>query len=1055
MVRFFIDRPIFAWVIAILIMLAGALSVISLPVQQYPTIAPPAVEINAMYPGASAKTAEDSVTQVIEQNMTGLDNLLYMSSSSSSSGSVSVTLTFALGTDPDIAQVQVQNQLQQATSQLPSEVQKQGLSVRKSSASFMSVMAFISTDGSMTQSDIQDYVSSHIADPLSRVNGVGDVQVFGSQYAMRLWLDPAKLTSYQLTPIDVYQAIEAQNTEVTVGQIGGAPSVPGQQINATITAQNRLESVDQFKNILLKVRSDGSQVRVKDVARVELNGEDLSVLAQFNGNGASGIAIKLATGANAIDTQKLVDDKIADLAQSMPKGLKVVKAMDTVPFVKISIEEVVHTLIEAVVLVFLVMLLFLQNLRATLIPTIAVPVVLLGTFGVMSIMGFSVNTLTMFGMVLAIGLLVDDAIVVVENVERVMAEDNLPPLEATRKAMGEITGALIGVAMVLSAVFVPMAFMSGSTGAIYRQFSLTIVSSMVLSVIVAMIFTPALCATMLKPHHGEKTTGFFGWFNRQFNRSSEKYTNGVKNALSRPKRLCVVYAIMLPLIGWMFTSIPASFLPEEDQGNFMVMVQLPTGATLERTEKVMKEVREYFEENEKDTVNSFFQVSGFSFVGQSQNAGMGFLELKDWSERTEPGQDVNSIIGRAMQHFSQNNEGVIFAINPPAIRELGQATGFDMYLEDRTGIGHDKLMAARNTLLQAANQNPALQKVRPNGLDDQAQFFIDLDYEKAKALGVSISDINQTLSMAWGSSYVNDFIDQGRIKRVYIQADAPYRMTPDDLNHWYVRNHEDKMVPFNAFSHTRWGMGSPNLQRYNGNSAVEILGEAAPGYSTGDAMNAMEDIAKTLPDGVASWTGMSYQERQSGDQAPILYALSMLIVFLSLAALYESWTIPMAVILVVPLGILGALAATMMRGLENDVYLQVGLLTTIGLSAKNAILIVEFAKDLYEKGMGLVEATLEACRMRLRPILMTSFAFILGVLPLATSTGAGANSRHAIGTSVIGGMLTATFLAIFFVPLFYVGVMKLFGSKKAEPATKQAETVTLTQETQQDNSSDY
>ncbi|WP_105902435.1 efflux RND transporter permease subunit [Vibrio gangliei] len=1040
MVRFFIDRPIFSWVIAILIMLAGVLSVMSLPIQQYPTIAPPAVQISAVYPGASAKTAEDSVTQVIEQNMTGLDNLLYMSSSSSSSGSVSVTLTFALGTDPDIAQVQVQNQLQQAMSQLPSDVQKQGLSVRKSSASFMSVNAFISTDGSMTQSDIQDYVSSHIADPLSRLNGVGDVQVFGSQYAMRLWLDPAKLTSYQLTPIDVYQAIESQNTEVTVGQIGGAPAVPGQQINATITAQNRLQSVEQFKNILLKVRSDGSQVRVKDVARVELNGEDLSVLAQYNGQGASGIAIKLATGANAIATQKLVDEKLAELEKSMPEGLKVVKAMDTVPFVKISIEEVVHTLIEAVVLVFLVMLLFLQNWRATLIPTIAVPVVLLGTFGVMAAMGFSVNTLTMFGMVLAIGLLVDDAIVVVENVERVMAEENLPPLEATRKAMSEITGALIGVAMVLSAVFVPMAFMSGSTGAIYRQFSLTIVSSMVLSVIVAMIFTPALCATMLKPHHGEKTTGFFGWFNRHFNRSSEKYTNGVRKILSRPKRVFIIYVVMLPLIGWMFTSIPSSFLPDEDQGNFMVMVQLPTGATLERTEKVMADVREYFTENEKDTVKSFFQVSGFSFVGQSQNAGMAFLELKDWSERTKPGQDVNSIIGRAMQHLSQNKEGVVFAINPPAIRELGQASGFDMYFEDRTGIGHDKLMQARDMLLQAANQNPALQKVRPNGLDDQAQFYIDLDYEKAKALGVSISDINQTLSMAWGSSYVNDFIDQGRIKRVYIQADAPYRMTPDDLNHWYVRNDQDKMVPFNAFSHTRWGMGSPNLQRYNGNSAVEILGEAAPGYSTGDAMKAIEDIAKTLPDGVGvSWTGMSYQERESGDQAPMLYALSMLIVFLSLAALYESWTIPMAVILVVPLGVLGALGATMMRGLENDVYLQVGLLTTIGLSAKNAILIVEFAKDLYEKGMGLMEATLEACRMRLRPILMTSFAFILGVLPLATSTGAGANSRHAIGTSVIGGMLTATFLAIFFVPMFYVGVMKLFGGKRkqAENHTQQ------------------
>ncbi|WP_086982820.1 efflux RND transporter permease subunit [Vibrio aphrogenes] len=1040
MVRFFIDRPIFSWVVAILIMLAGVLSVMNLPVQQYPTIAPPAVQINAIYPGASAKTAEDSVTQVIEQNMTGLDNLLYMSSSSSSSGTVTVTLTFALGTDPDIAQVQVQNQLQQAMSQLPSEVQKQGLSVRKSSSSFMSVIGFISTDGSMNQSDIQDYVSSNISDPLSRINGVGDVQVFGSQYAMRLWLDPAKLTSYQLTPLDVYQAIEAQNTEVTVGQIGGAPSIPGQQINATITAQNRLENVDQFKNILLKVRSDGSQVRVKDVARVELNGEDLSVLARYNGQGASGIAIKLATGANAIETQKLVDAKLAELEKSMPAGLKVVKALDTVPFVKISIKEVLHTLVEAVVLVFLVMLLFLQNWRATLIPTIAVPVVLLGTFGVMSFMGFSINTLTMFGMVLAIGLLVDDAIVVVENVERVMAEDKLPPLQATRKAMGEITGALIGVAMVLSAVFVPMAFMSGSTGAIYRQFSLTIVSSMVLSVIVAMIFTPALCATMLKPQHGEKTTGFFGWFNRHFKRSSEKYTNGVHKMLSRPKRAFVIYIVILPLIGWMFTSIPSSFLPDEDQGNFMVMVQLPTGATLERTEKVMADVRQYFVENEKDTVKSFFQVSGFSFVGKSQNAAMGFLELKDWSERTKPGQDVNSIIGRAMRHFSQNNEGVIFAVNPPAIRELGQASGFDLYLEDRAGLGHDKLMQARNMLLQAANQNPALQKVRPNGLSDQAQFYIDLDYEKAKALGVSINDINQTLSMAWGSAYVNDFIDQGRIKRVYIQADAPYRMTPDDLNQWYVRNNEGKMVPFNAFTHTHWGVGSPNLQRYNGNSAVEILGESAPGYSTGDAMKAIENIAKTLPDGVAvSWTGMSYQERESGDQAPMLYALSMLIVFLSLAALYESWTIPMAVILVVPLGILGALAATMVRGLENDVYLQVGLLTTIGLSAKNAILIVEFAKDLHEKGLGLMEATLEACRMRLRPILMTSFAFILGVLPLATSTGAGANSRHAIGTSVIGGMLTATFLAIFFVPMFYVGVMKLFGGKRKVSPNKTEE----------------
>ncbi|WP_153447415.1 efflux RND transporter permease subunit [Vibrio algicola] len=1041
MANFFIDRPIFAWVIAILVMLGGALAVIGLPVQQYPTIAPPAVQINATYPGASAQTAENSVTQVIEQNMTGLDNLLYMSSSSSSSGSVTVTLTFALGTDPDIAQVQVQNQLTQATSQMPSEVQKQGLSVRKSSSTFMSVIGFISEDGSMTSSDIKDYVNSHISDPVSRVNGVGDTQVFGSQYAMRIWLNPAKLTSYQLTPTDVYNAIEAQNTEVTVGQIGGAPAVPGQMINATITAQNRLESVSQFENILLKVGTDGSQVRVKDIARVELNGEDMSVLPRFNGQGASGIGIKLATGANAIDTQKLVDQKLAELEKNMPKGLKMVKAMDTIPFVKLSIEEVIHTLFEAIVLVFLVMYLFLQNIRATLIPTIAVPVVLLGAFGVMSAMGFSVNTLTMFGMVLAIGLLVDDAIVVVENVERVMAEENLPPKEATKKAMSEISGALVGVAMVLSAVFIPMAFMSGSTGAIYRQFSLTIVASMVLSVLVAMIFTPALCATMLKPSHGEKTTGFFGWFNRKFNSTSKSYTAGVGKLLSRPKRLFVVYVVILPLIGWMFMNIPASFLPDEDQGNFMVLVQLPAGATLERTEKVMDDVRQYFDENEKDNVESFFQVAGYSFVGQAQNASMAFVGLKDWSKRTNPDQDVNAIIGRAMKHFAGNKDGVIFAVNPPAIRELGQATGFDFFLEDQAGLGHDKLMAARNQLLQAAAKSPVLQKVRPNGLEDTAQYYIDLDYEKAKALDVSIGDINQTLSIAWGSSYVNDFIDKGRVKRVYMQADAPYRMSPDNLNDWYVRNGKGKMVPFNAFSHSHWGTSSPNLQRYNGNSAVEILGEAAPGYSTGDSMDAIEAIAKTLPPGVAvSWTGMSYQERMSGSQAPMLYAISMVIVFLSLAALYESWSIPVAVILVVPLGILGALAATMMRGLENDVYLQVGLLTTIGLSAKNAILIVEFAKDLYDKGMGLMEATMEACRLRLRPILMTSFAFILGVMPLALSTGAGANSRHAIGTSVIGGMLTATFLAIFFVPLFYVAVMKIFGGKRPEPTAEVEQT---------------
>ncbi|HIF9110084.1 TPA: efflux RND transporter permease subunit [Photobacterium damselae] len=1035
MSRFFIGRPIFAWVIAIIIMLAGTMAILTLPVAQYPTIAPPAIQISATYQGASAKTVEDSVTQVIEQNMTGLDNLMYMSSTSDSSGNASITLTFEAGTDPDIAQVQVQNNLQRATSQLPTEVQQLGISVRKSTSSFMSVTAFVSTDNSMTGQDIMDYVSSRVKDPVSRVAGVGDVMVFGTQYAMRIWLDPAKLNSYNLTPIDIVNAIRQQNTQVTVGQIGGAPAVKGQMINATITARNRLESVQQFKDILLRVNKDGSQIRIKDVARVELGGESSDFITRFDGKPASGIGIKLATGANALDTQKAVDAKLEELSANFPQGLKMYKAMDTNPFVKLSIEEVVSTLFEAIVLVFLVMYLFLQNIRATLIPTIAVPVVLLGTFGVMAACGFTINTLTMFGLVLAIGLLVDDAIVVVENVERVMSEEGLSPVEATKKSMGQISGALVGVAMVLSAVFVPMAFMTGSTGAIYRQFSLTIVAAMVLSVLVAMILTPALCATMLKAgdaDHGEKK-GFFGWFNRIFDRTANGYQSSVAGILKRSGRFVIVYLLLLPVIGWMFKSIPSSFLPNEDQGNFMVMVQLPPGASLERSQKVMDEVTHYFETEEQSTVESVFTVSGFSFVGQAQNAGMAFVGLKDWSERTAPGTDVNSIIKRAMIHFKDNQDAMIFAVNPPAIRELGQASGFDFFLEDRAGLGHEKLLQARNQLLGMANQNPALQKVRPNGLEDNSQFFIDLDYEKAKALGIDINDINKTLSIAWGSSYVNDFIDRGRIKKVYVQADAPYRMSPKDISDWYVRNNKGEMVPFSAFSQSHWGFGSPRLARYNGNSAFEILGEAALGYSTGEAMAAIEQIASKLPEGITvSWTGMSYQERLAGSQAPMLYALSMLVVFLCLAALYESWSVPIAVILVVPLGVLGALAATMFRGLENDVYFQVGLLTTIGLAAKNAILIVEFAKELHEKGMGLIEATVEACRMRLRPIIMTSLAFILGVLPLVMSSGAGANSRHAIGTSVMGGMISATVLAIFFVPLFFVLITKLFTRKKAE-----------------------
>jgi hydrophobe/amphiphile efflux-1 (HAE1) family protein len=1026
MSRFFIDRPVFAWVLAILVMLGGVLAIMGLPIAQYPTIAPPAIQVNAVYPGASASTVENSVTQILEQNMKGLDHLLYMSATSDSAGNVSVTLTFQAGTDPDIAQVQVQNRLQQANSQLPAEVQQQGISVRKSSSSFMSLIAFKSDDGSMNSQDIADYVGSHLLDPISRLEGVGDVTQFGTQYAMRVWLDPNKLTSYQLTPLDISNAIKAQNSEVTVGQIGGTPAIQGQMINATITARNRLESLAQFRNILLKVNQDGSQVRLSDVARLELGGESYDKIARLDGDNASAMGIKLATGANALDTQKAVDAKLATLSQSFPPGLKMVKAMETVPFIKISIEEVIKTLLEAIVLVFLVMYLFLQNLRATLIPTIAVPVVLLGTFGIMSALGFTINTLTMFGLVLAIGLLVDDAIVVVENVERIMQEEGLSPLEATRKSMTQISGALIGVALVLSAVFVPMAFMQGSTGAIYRQFSLTIVSAMALSVLTAMILTPALCATLLKGDHQPHQHGFFAWFNRRFEWLAHRYEGGVSRILQRSGRSLILYVALLITLGWMFHLLPSSFLPEEDQGNFMVMVQLPAGASQQRTEAAVAKVQHYFATHEQATVQTVLGITGFSYSGNAQNAGMAFVSLKPWDQRQQPGQDVNAIIGRAMKTFSKIDDAMVFAVNPPSIRELGHATGFDFYLEDNGGLGHERLIAARNQLLKAASQDPALQKVRPSGLNDNAQFFIDIDYEKAMALGLNVDEINRTLSIAWGSSYVNQFVDHGRTKKVYLQADAPDRMSAQDLDKWFVRNTKGDMVPFNAFSSTHWGYGAPQLARYNGNPAVEIVGEAAPGHSTGEAMAAIERMASTLPHGVSiSWTGMSYQERQAGNQAPMLYGISILIVFLCLAALYESWSVPLSVILAVPLGVLGAVLATSLRGLENDVYFQVGLLTTMGLTAKNAILIVEFAKELHERGMDLLEATMTACRQRLRPIIMTSLAFMLGVLPLVLSSGAGANARHAIGTSVLGGMLSATLLAIFFIPLFFLLVFKL------------------------------
>ena len=1038
MARFFIDRPIFAWVIALVIMLAGSLAIIKLPVAQYPSIAPPAVSISASYPGASAKTVEDSVTQIIEQNMTGLDHLLYMSSQSDSAGRVSVTLTFQPGTDPDIAQVQVQNKLQQAMSLLPQEVQQQGIRVQKTSSSFLMVAAFISSDGSMNNDDLADYVVSNIKEPLSRLDGVGDITLFGSQYSMRVWLDPNKLNRVQMTPGDVQAAIKAQNAQVAFGKLGGTPSVEDQQFTATIMGQTRLSTVEQFNDILLRVNQDGSKVRLKDVARVELAGESYDADALYNGQSTAAVAIKLATGANALDTAEKVRAKLNELSDYFPANMEIVYPYDTTPFVKISIEEVVQTLIEAIFLVFCVMYLFLQNFRATLIPTIAVPVVLLGTFGVMAAFGFSINTLTMFGMVLAIGLLVDDAIVVVENVERLMSEEDLSPLEATRKSMTQITGALVGIALVLSAVFVPMAFFGGSTGAIYRQFSLTIVSAMTLSVLVALILTPALCATLLKPmKHGEfgAQRGFFGWFNRAFDAGTQRYQRGVGKVIKQGVRYSLIYGAMLAVLAVLFMRMPTSFLPEEDQGVIMSMVQLPVGATKQRTEVVLADMRDYFLKNEKDNVDSVLTVAGFSFAGSGQNSGMAFIKLKDWSERKSPDRSANAIIGRAMGYLFSIKEAQVFAFNLPPIPELGTATGFDFFLQDRGGIGHEKLMAARNQLLGMAAQDPTLVRVRPNGMEDTPQLDIKIDYEKALAQGLSIAEINNTLASAWGSAYVNDFIDRGRIKKVYMQADAPFRMNPEDLKLWYVRNSAGQMVPFSAFASTEWSFGSPRLERYNGVPAMEIVGEAAPGKSTGDAMAAIEQMVKKLPEGVGiEWTGLSFQERQAGSQAPALYAISLLVVFLCLAALYESWSIPFSVMLVVPLGVLGAIVAATLRGLENDVYFQVGLLTTIGLSAKNAILIVEFAKELYDKGMGLGEAVVEAARLRLRPILMTSLAFILGVLPLVISSGAGASSRNAIGTGVMGGMISATVLAIFFVPLFFVLVMRYFTSHKSKEA---------------------
>ncbi len=1038
MARYFIDRPIFAWVIAIIIMLAGALAITQLPISRYPLIAPPTVKVSATYPGASAQVVENSVTQIIEQNMKGLDGLIYMSATSESNGRATITLTFTSGTNSDIAQVQVQNKLQLAMPLLPQEVQRQGVSVTKTGEGFLMVVGFVSEDGSMSRNDIADYLAGSVVDPLSRVAGVGSTQLFGSQHAMRIWLDPDRLDTYRLTTADVVRAIQGQNQQVALGQLGGTPAVAGQELNAPINARGRLQTPEQFRDIVVRSNPDGSLLVLGDVARVELGSEDYSVIGRINGRPSAGIAISMTTGANALATANGVTALLDDLSPGFPAGLKVVVPYDTTPFVRVSIISVVSTLIEAIVLVFLVMYLFLQNFRATLIPTIAVPVVLLGTFGVLASMGYSINMLTMFAMVLAIGLLVDDAIVVVENVERVMTEEGLSPVEATRRSMDQITGALVGIALVLSAVFVPMAFMGGSTGVIYRQFAVTIVAAMALSVLVAIVLTPALCATMLKPvPRGHRATrkGFFGWFNRSFDRGSRNYHGAVQGILSRPGRPLLAFAAMVVVMAALFVRLPTAFLPEEDQGVLFTQIQAPVGATQERTLEVVKDVEKYFLEQEKEGVRSVFAAQGFSFGGAGQNTGMAFVGLKVWDERGSEELSADAIARRAMAHFSQAKDALIYSFSPPAVPELGVSAGFAFYLKDNARLGHDALLAARNQFLDAASRSPLMVNVRPNGLEDTPQLRIDVDDRRAAALGLTTEDINTALASAWGSQYIDDFIDRDRVKRVYVQADAEFRMKPEDFRRWSVRNAQGEMVPFSAFGSARWDYGSPRLERYNGVSAVQINGQAAPGESSGDAMLEVERLVAGLPPGFGiEWTGTSFQERQAGAQTPLLYTLSLLIVFLCLAALYESWTVPSAVLLVAPLGILGAVLANTLRGMERDVYFQVAMLTTVGLSSKNAILIVEFAKTNYDNGMNLVAATLAAVRIRLRPILMTSLAFGLGVLPLAIATGAGSGAQRAIGTGVVGGMIAGSFLGLFFTPVFFVLVERLFASGQERPS---------------------
>ncbi|MES9851076.1 MAG: efflux RND transporter permease subunit [Candidatus Thiodiazotropha sp. L084R] len=1034
MAKFFIHRPIFAWVVALMIMLAGLLSILNLPVSQYPTIAPPAIAITATYPGASAKTIEDSVTQIIETKMKGIDNLMYMKSSSEGIGTSTVTLTFAAGTDPDIAQMQVQNKLQLATPLLPEVVQRQGVKVAKAVMNFMQVVMFVSEDGSMSAIDLEDYMVSHVEDALSRVEGVGDVILFGSQYAMRIWVDPYKLRQYNLTPTDVTSAIRAENAEVAAGQLGAAPAAVDQPLNVTVNLQNRLRTPDEFGAIFLKNEASGASVRLRDVARIEIGSESYEQAARHNGKPAAGLAIKLATNANALNTAEAVQAKIDEITPFFPQGMRAFVAFDSTPFVRISINNVVQTLAEAVLLVFLVMYLFLQNFRATLIPTIAVPVVLLGTFGVLALFGYSINTLTLFAMVLAIGLLVDDAIVVVENVERVMHEEGLSPKEATLKSMQQITGALVGIATVLSAVFIPMAFFSGSAGVIYRQFSVTIVAAMVLSVIVAVVLSPALCATLLKPinPHKRPQRGFFAWFNRIFDQGTNGYARSIGGVIKRPLRFMLFYLLLVGVASYLYVTTPTGFLPDEDQGQVMAQIMLPPGATQTQTMAQIKAMEEHFLGQEKEAIQDLVTVLGFNFSGTGQNTASAFISLKDWKERLGAEMSSDAIVARANEVFLQIKEAWVVAFGPAAVAELGNSKGFDLFLQDTGGNGRDALYAARDQILGMSQKETALAIVRPNGQERAPVLRIDVDREKAGALGLSLGDINNTLSTAWGSAYVDDFINQGKVKKVYLQADEKYRGTPEDLAKWTVRNNSGEMVPFSSFAKTRWELASPKLERYNGVPAVELLGENAPGWTTGDAMASMEKIGGFLPPGnKLEWTGLSYEERASGQQTLMLYALSLLVVFLCLAALYESWAIPLSVLLVVPLGVLGTLLAASLTGMPSDIYFQVGLLTIVGLSAKNAILIVEFAKELVEQGASILDATVKAARMRLRPILMTSLAFGFGVLPLALSTGAGSGSQNAIGTGVLGGMISATLFGVFFVPLFFVLVQR----SKSEPAS--------------------